>query len=425
MALRRLVSAIAGAALAIAVFMHSTVAPVDVTSAGRAQPAFLIAFQSDRGGDSEIWVASDDGSNPRQLTRNPNADATPTWTPDGRSIVFASDRGGNFDLYRMDADGSNVRRLTFTKADEFDPVVSPDGLRVAFESDAQGNWDVYVLTLSTGDQVNVSRSVRRDQDPTWSPDANSGSARIAYTTVFDRVNSDLAIVRTNAPGRVQTFVTGSTDDFDANWSADNQIVFTRRSGPNRDLLVVNPDGTDMRTVSEGSTDDWGAVWATNGNILFTRESDPTSRAEPYRIWIMNSGGGDQHQLIQGGDAVDVEPAPQPGSNPRFALTSAIRSPSSVASHCRSKFGNDSSNTIMGTKKRDCLYGRGGGDKLHGLRGGDPVLRGGPGADKLYGWQGDDRLYAFDGEPDLVRGGPGGDEAYGDDDIDTVIDAAIH
>ena len=426
MAPRRVLAlAIGGAALAIAALTHATVAPVDDASAGPSQPASLVAFESDRGGDSEIWVVSDDGSLPRQLTDNPNADATPTWTPDGQSIVFASDRAGNWDLYKMDTNGRNVQRLTFTKADEFDPVVSPDGERIAFESDAQGNWEIYVLELSTGEQTNVSRSVRRDQDPAWSPDPDSSSARIAYTTVFNRSESDLFVVSTSAPqqGRPLFQETG-TSDFDANWSVENEIVFTRKAGATRDLFVRGSDGS-FREVSTGSTDDWGAVWADNGRILFVRETDPLSRAEPYRIWIMNGDGTGKRQLVQGGHAMDVEPAPQPGSNPRFSFTVGIRSLASATNHCRSKYGNDNANTIQGTAQADCLYGRGAGDKLHGRKAGDPVLRGGPGADQMYGWQGDDRLYAVDGEPDLVRGGPGGDEAWVDEDIDTVVDAAIH
>ncbi len=422
---RLLVSAIGGAALAIAVLTHATVAPVDDASAGPAQPAGLVVFQSDRGGDSEIWVVADDGSAPRQLTDNPHADATPTWTPDGASIVFASDRAGNWDLYRMGADGRNLRRLTFTKADEFDPVVSPDGRRIAFESDAQGNWEIFVLDLSSGEQTNVSRSVRRDQDPTWSPDPNSASARLAYTTVFNRNESDLFVVSTNAPGQARPlFQETGTSDFDANWSEAGDIVFTRKSGATRDLVVRASDGS-FRDVSTGSTDDWGAVWADNGRILFVRETDPVSRAEPYRIWIMDGDGNNKRQLIQGAHAGDVEPAPQPGSDPRFGAPVRFRSPAGALDHCRSRFGNDSPNTIQGTAQPDCIYGRGAADKLHGKKAGDPVLRGGPGADQLYGWQGDDRLYGVDGEPDLVRGGPGGDEAWVDEDIDTVVDAAIH
>jgi Tol biopolymer transport system component len=423
---RFILPAVGGAALAIAALAYALSAPVDRASAGSIQTGSLIAFESDRGGDSEIWVVSDDGSQPRQLTDKPSGDATPTWTPDGEQIVFASDRGGNWDLYRMNADGSNVVRMTFTVADEFDPVVSPDGERVAFESNREGNWDVFVMRMSGGEQVNLSRSERRDQDPAWSPDPDSSSARIVFTTVQNRTDADVVSVSLRAPGRIQTIMGGSSNDLDAHWSTDDEIVFTRRSGATRDLFVVNANGSGLRDVATGRTDDWGAVWADNGRLLFVRETDPLQRAEPYRIWVMNADGSGERPLVEAGDAIAVEPAPQPGSNPRFVRTQArTRSHAGVLGHCRSLFGNDKPNVLRGTAKRDCIYGRGAGDTIHGLRGGDPVLRGGPGADKLYGWQGRDGLYSVDGERDLVRGGPGGDEAYCDDDIDNVINAAIH
>jgi Tol biopolymer transport system component len=297
---------------------------------------------------------------------------------------------------------------------------------VAFESNREGNWDVFVMRMSGGEQVNLSRSLRRDQDPAWSPDQDSSSARIVFTTIQNRVNADVVSVSVRSPGKVRPIMGGSSNDFDANWSSADEIVFTRRSGATRDLFVVNSDGSGLRDVSTGTTDDWGAVWAANGRILFVRETDPLKRAEPYRIWVMNADGGGQRPLVQAGDAVAFEPAPQPGSNPRFVRTPVpTRSLTAVLGHCRSLFGNDEPNILKGTKKPDCIYGRGAGDTIDGFRGGDPVLRGGPGADKLYGWQGDDRLYTFDGEPDLVRGGPGGDEAVCDETIDNVISAAIH
>lgn len=420
---RFFVSAIAGAALAIAVFTHATVAPVDDASARPAQAGSLVAFQSDRDGDSEIWVVSDNGSGLRRLTNNKDADATPAWTPDGESIIFASSRRGNWDLWRMDADGGNPVQLTFTKGDEFDPVVSPDGRRVAYESDALGNWDIYVLDLRTRQAENLSQSVRRDQDPTWSPDEDSSSARIAFTTVFGRRNADLYFVRTDAPGRVQPIVTGSTNDGDANWSVDNQIVFTRHSRASRDLFVVDPDGGDLRSVATGSTDDWGGVWADNGNILFVRETNRHRRPEPYRIWVMNRDGGRQRLLVPGGHATDAEPAPQPGSNPRSRIPTVERSLAAALAHCKPRYGTNAGETINGTAGPDCLYGRGGNDKLYGLGGNDPVLRGDAGADQLYGGSGNDTFYAADDEQDYINGGTGSDHAYADD-IDTVVSAAI-
>jgi TolB protein len=52
------------------------------------------------------------GSAQTRLTVNPALDANPAWSPDGRQIVFQSDRDGNTEVYVMNADGTGQRRLT-------------------------------------------------------------------------------------------------------------------------------------------------------------------------------------------------------------------------------------------------------------------------------------------------------------------------
>lgn len=42
----------------------------------------------------------------------PGTDEQPTWSPDGRWLAFTSSRGGNTDVYLATPDGSEVRRLT-------------------------------------------------------------------------------------------------------------------------------------------------------------------------------------------------------------------------------------------------------------------------------------------------------------------------
>ena len=74
-----------------------------------------IVFQSDRDGNSNIYVVNDDGSHVRQLTHSLLRDTQPTWSPDGSQIAFMRDlhstgagKGQQDDVFIMQADGSNV-----------------------------------------------------------------------------------------------------------------------------------------------------------------------------------------------------------------------------------------------------------------------------------------------------------------------------
>ncbi len=62
-----------------------------------------------------------DGSGQTRVTKNLTGDFNPTWSPDGRMIAFQSDRDGNSEIYVMDADGSGQTRITDDPGEDLVP----------------------------------------------------------------------------------------------------------------------------------------------------------------------------------------------------------------------------------------------------------------------------------------------------------------
>jgi Tol biopolymer transport system component len=91
-----------------------------------------IAFQSNRGGDEEIYVINADGSSLQQFTDNDWDDYDPAWSPDGSKIAFASYRDGDWEIYIINADGSGLQQLTDNDLHDWGPAWSPDGSKIAF-----------------------------------------------------------------------------------------------------------------------------------------------------------------------------------------------------------------------------------------------------------------------------------------------------
>jgi serine/threonine protein kinase len=148
-----------------------------------------IAYASDQGGNSDIWVQSVGGGDPVQLTRSPGQDTEPSWSPDGRSIVFRSDREGG-GLFVVPAFGGPERQLTSVG---WHPQWTPDGSEILFRTGGADGIGLFVrLHAVAADGGTPPREILRDilRGGSWDWIASHPDGRI----------SALGIHRDSGPG---------------------------------------------------------------------------------------------------------------------------------------------------------------------------------------------------------------------------------
>jgi Tol biopolymer transport system component len=113
-----------------------------------------------------------DGSNQHRLTYSDRDNTDPAWSADGRQIAFNSERDGNSEIYIMRADGSRQTRVTQRPEHEERPTWSQDGKFLAFGRYGEdGTGWVVILELESGSERRLSQGAYyREVRPHWSPD---------------------------------------------------------------------------------------------------------------------------------------------------------------------------------------------------------------------------------------------------------------
>jgi Tol biopolymer transport system component/DNA-binding winged helix-turn-helix (wHTH) protein len=172
----------------------------------------------------------------------------PQYSPDGKHIAFCSDRGGPSEIWMSDPDGTNVERLTDLKSFVTgSPSWSPDSTKIVFDSrteihPGQHHADLYIVDIAERVPRKLNTSTDQASVPFWSHDGKwiyfmGGGDDAAGERIY-RVAPEggRALVLTSARGY------GPQESFDGHW------VYFVHGGSNMTLQMasLNPTGTESR-----------------------------------------------------------------------------------------------------------------------------------------------------------------------------------
>ena len=223
-----------------------------------------IAFKSDNGGNTEIYVSDYDGANAIPVTRDRALIAAPCWVPGQRALYYTSYKGGFPDIYSHNLTTGERRAVANHPGLNTSAAISPDGRRIAMILSKSGSPDLYVANADGGNLRQLTKTRDDESSPCWSPDGK----RICFCS---RSNGAPALYTISAEGgemkRLRTSGAGGSLT-EPEWSPDGKlIIFTilRRSG--FDLAMVPAEGGDATLLVAGSD----ASWAPNSRtVIFTR-----------------------------------------------------------------------------------------------------------------------------------------------------------
>jgi serine/threonine-protein kinase len=205
---------------------------------------------------------------------------------DGRTLVFDSDRGGNYDIYTVAVGDWEPLRLTSDPAPDFYPRFSPDGRSIVYHSMRTGNRDLFTMASDGTGTRQLTFGPEEDMDADWAPDGKA----LVVETFSGRSQAGLVVMPLGGESRRSLEVVGAYP----RWSARGDlIVFT---SPDEGLRVVSATGGagSARTVVPSPGTEFGpqlAAWHPDGRTIYYLASTPAGWAawsviegeEPQRI----------------------------------------------------------------------------------------------------------------------------------------------
>ena len=267
--------------------------------------------------DSDVWMASWDGTQEIQLTASPDSESQPRWSPDNKYLSFVSSRQGAKDaqLWLMRRSGGEAIKVSDVKGGVSEYAWSPDSKRVVFvvgEPDPRDPKDddkEGVDKKKTAPPIVIDRYHFKQDVQGYLRNERS------HLYLFDVATKKADVL---TPGALY-------DEETPVWSPDGtQIAFVSKRGTgdldrheNTDIWVIDAKpGAQARQVTTSSLPESSPAWSPDGKSIsyLAGEELKFSAYSQSRLAVVPSTGGQPRFLAESLDRPVRQPLWEEGGS---------------------------------------------------------------------------------------------------------------
>ncbi|MGA7314125.1 MAG: hypothetical protein WBX22_09145, partial [Silvibacterium sp.] len=230
-----------------------------------------------------IWrVDLKSGFSRSMLAPTSRQQRAPAISPDGKRIAFESDRSGTQEVWVAGLDGSDAVQLSDFHALTGSPQWSPDGRRIAFDSRASGEAALYLVDPATALPRRIFTNRIPACVPTWSADGKW----LYFTTVSSQSFEHDFIYKVAPEGGTPELVT-RTHGYNVQESRDGRVLYFYAGDASAPILVLDRATGQEKRLKGMPNVDYPTGWVVGSKGIFY--TDGTSTPAAVAFYEFSSG----------------------------------------------------------------------------------------------------------------------------------------
>jgi TolB protein len=287
-----------------------------------------IAFVTSVNNASHIFVINSDGTGLKQLTSDSEGiglgGGSPSISGDGTKIVFTKAGSGSGpndphteEIFIVNSDGSGLKQLTHKSGgdgsvDFKSPSISNDGSKIAFFHVDFNTWNrgIFVMNSDGTGEKQVT------EDFTTDFSMSGDGTKIAFLH-GDDLDFQYFVINSDGTGLTQlTHNSNNYEDMNNNLNPPSapsisddgsKVAFEGYVGKDREIFVINSDGTGLKQLTDNAEDDWCPSMSGDGSRIAFQSTEYRNVSEYEfaeleinqprpQVFVINSDGTGLTQL---------------------------------------------------------------------------------------------------------------------------------